>query len=173
MTIDGKFMLTMTTRETLASNVDGVSNPVIQHDQFNKNERFNANTTPKGTQIISDTIALVAGAKTLDLTALPMPGGGTYDATGKKLLGWFFANRAGNTVDIVAVKGAANGYNFNAHASSRAVATFPVSANDNPGWAAGWNGKATNVPAVAGGAKTIDVTGTGTESFDYCFVFSD
>jgi hypothetical protein len=171
MTIDGRFILAMTTRETLDTNVDGVANPVIQHDKFNKNEHFNAATTPPGVQIITDTIALVAGAKTLDLTALPKPGGGTYDATGKKLIAWFFGNRAGNTGDIVVVPGAANGYNFNAHATGRVVATKPLSANDSPGWAAGWNGKSTNVQTVAAGDTTIDVSGTGTESFDYVLVF--
>lgn len=171
MSIDGKFLLSMTTRETLETNVDGASNPVITHDVFNKSQRFNASTTPAGTVIIADTKALVAGAATLDLTALPGPNGATVSANGLKLLGWFFGNRAGNTADIVAVVGAATPYNFNGHANSRATATAPLSADDAPGWAGGWNGQAASIPDVAAGAKHIDVSGAGTESFDYVLIF--
>lgn len=171
MSIDGKFLLSMTMRETLETNVDGASSPRITHDKFNKSERISASTTPPGTKMVADTKALVAGAATIDLTALPGPGGGTIDATDLKLLAWFFGNRAGNTGDLTITPGAASPYNFNGSATGKVVAVKPNSADENPGWAAAWNGNNATIPDVAAGAKNIDVAGFGTESFDYVLVF--
>lgn len=120
---------------------------------------------PSGTSIITsvpwrDTVALVAGAKTLDLTSLDYGDLTAKDFTGLKVQFALFKNPSGNgTMNIKT--GAANGYNiFGATASEITLIGGGAALFVNP----------EGTPDVSGSAKTIDIAGTGTESLEVILV---
>lgn len=119
-------------------------------------------TTPiSATKAWAGTVALITGAKTLDLTALPRGNAPDVDLTGLTIKAVLIYNRSGNAVLTIA-KGATNGYFiFGATASTVALPDgfynqFGV--NNVAGAGA--------LAAVDETHKTIDFTGTGTESFE-------
>lgn len=101
---------------------------------------------------------LVAGAKTIDLTALVDSLGVTRDCTGLKLQTLIFINPTGNASMNIA-PGGSNPYPIFGASNDITV----------PGNAAGDSIVALvfpeGCPDVAAGVKTIDIAGTGTESF--------
>jgi len=146
--------------ETLTSSVDGITAPDVTHDKFNTVGTFSATTTIPVTEVFSDTVALVAAAKTLDFTALAGVNG-TIDATGLKLQFFLFRNPTGNSA-ITIKDGASNGYNLFGDASGQV--TIPA------GGLCQFFG-ADLLQDVAAADAEIDITGTGTESFDVLLVF--
>jgi hypothetical protein len=148
--------------EATETGVDVPSTPAansaasLTHDAFNISQSLGAATTPVGTKIAFFELALSGGAASIDLTALPH-NGGTVDGTGLKVQAALFRNPAANAAMTVK-DGASNGYNIFGDSSGQV--TIPGHAT-----------KASAVmlffpeglPDVAAGAKTIDVTGTGTE----------
>ena len=116
---------------------------------------LNSTSTPDAEDCAAMIIALVAGAKTIDLTSLAHEGGATKSANGKKIRAWLFFNLAANTGNIVVTKGASNGYSpvgttftYVVPPGGCALHYFDSDAGD-----------------VGASAKNVDVTGTGTESF--------
>jgi hypothetical protein len=99
----------------------------------------------------------------LDLTALPATTG-NIDATGLKLQCLILENPAGNSA-ITLGKGATNGYALFGTTNTVTVAAHASYA----GYLALFFPE--GLPDVAGGAKTIDITGTGTQSFGLTLVF--
>lgn len=71
--------------ETVASGLDNVTDKPITHSIGADIGTLNASSTPAVTETFSDTIALAAGAGTLDLTSLAGPSGTTIDFTGLKV----------------------------------------------------------------------------------------
>lgn len=151
--------LILTAVETLDKGVDAATNPKVTHDQYNvTNLNLNATSMVPVSVVSYQDYVLVAGAKTIDLTALLGVQDEIQDATGLKLQSLIFINPQGNGVMTIG-EGAANGYplfgagndhEIPAHASVDGVfaQVFPEVLAD-----------------VAAADKTIDVTGTGTQTF--------
>jgi hypothetical protein len=167
VTITATPRIGLTVRESLTSTEwPGASRRVLVHDAFNVAPTLNATSTPPATKVAANTAALVAGAKTLDLTAIVHEGPNTpVNGTGLKVVAFLFANPAANTHPIVIVPGASNGYNFLGATSK--VILYP---GDVIVWA---KQKDADTPDIAAGAKTLDVSDGGaaaTESFQYVIV---
>lgn len=160
MTMQATYLSQITARETLEQGTAAASDPQIVHDGFNTTiTGLNADSDPPCTEAIYFEAALVAGAYTIDLTAL-LGADGAVDGTGLKVQMLKILNPAGNS-PITVKAGAANGYNLGNDAAWR-VTVGPGSAN-KPGEVTFFYHD-TN-PDVAAGAKNIDVSGTGVETF--------
>ena len=160
MSVTARVKQQLTVTETLETGVDAAANPNIVHDQFNVNETLNATSTVPATTVAADTIALSSGALTIDLTSLNGTNGVSVDGSGLNVQAVLLSNASGNTGAMTFVEGATNGHPlFGASFSivlqpgDSILAYFPDSGT-----------------AIGSSNKTIDVTGTGTESFDYQFV---
>jgi len=108
MTVSATFNLRLDVTETLTIGVDGASQPVIQHDQLNVKGTLDATSTPPAAEHSQELYNLVAGAKTIDLTALASTNGRVIDGTGLKVQLLRFENKGANSMTIA--KGATNGY---------------------------------------------------------------
>ena len=159
MSVSGSLDLSLTLVETLTTNVAGSSQPRLTHDNFGKSVTLNSASTPAAAYVASGTQALTAGAYTIDLTSLPATGGGTQSFSTKKLRGYLLDNPSTNSGTFTFTIGASNGHTI------------------------GTNWKETLLPGQAvlkymytGGEtidathKTLDVTGSGTESFNFRLV---
>lgn len=142
---------TLTILETAsAAEAPGVSaaNRVLRHDQFNLASAAVSPCTKGG----AGNQTLSGGAKTIDLTAFVTPFT-TLDLTGLKVSALQLVTPASNAGNITIEPGASNGYNY---------AGANCSLTMQPGQSINLSlGNLT--PAVASGAKTIDLAGTGTD----------
>ena len=116
-------------------------------------------TGDSGILQLSFTMTLDGGAATLDLTAIPY-GAGTYDATGKIVIGMQVTNNGAN--DLVFIEGAANGY---------APFTFTNNWFVSPGGVLRYADD--GGPTIAAGVKTIDLTGTGAQTSTWTLTLED
>jgi len=146
--------------ETLSTGVSSDnSDNMIVHDSMSSNRILNSGTTPPVTQVAQFAQGLTAGAKTIDLTALVGTNGAAVNGTGLKVQLFKVTNRVGNAA-ITLTDGASNGYELAGDAWKvilLAGQSFTFYGNDA-------------TPDVAVGAKTIDCTGTGTQTFDVIVV---
>lgn len=111
--VKAEFAFTLEVRETVALSADHVVDPTVRHSLGADNGTLNATSTPAATKTSSDTIALAAGAGTLDLTAATGLKGGTVDFTGLKVQIVKLKTPPGNSASIVVErKDAATGYNL-------------------------------------------------------------
>lgn len=121
---------------------------------------FSETTTPSpATMYSGDVYALTTGAKTIDLRAIYTVGAAVGDANGLKVQGFFFKNLGANAMTIVG--GASNGYLIFGTSGSVVI---------QPG---GWLTLFTNDGSADIDAthKTIDVSGTGSQTFECGFIF--
>ncbi len=160
MSVTATVRFGMSTTEILDINVDGSTSPSIIHDAFDKSFALDAagtGSTGPITDVYADTIALIAGAHTLDLTAIPQSGGGTLDATGLKVQAIRFENLSTNTNLMTIDDGASNGYNILGaalgHVTIHPGAIFQMYFHDK-------------LDNIAAADAEIDFGGTGTESFN-------
>jgi hypothetical protein len=120
--------------------------------------------TPGGavpvTKVVATEVALIAGAKTLDFTAIAGTNGRTHDMSALRLQHLILKNKTGNAAMTFEV-GASNGYTGLGSAFSVTLAAKQAIIF------IGQEGAA----EVAAGVKTIDITGTGTEIFEIIAVF--
>lgn len=159
MTVTMSPIIDFTAIETVA--VDGAASSQITFNGFNlANVQLNGTSNPVITKPIYHTYTLVAAAKTIDLTALVDSVGAAYTALGLKLQSIIIKNPAGNH-DLNIAPGASNGY-----AILGAGNDFTL-----PGGATLGLYIPEGTPDVAAGAKTLDITGTGTESFKIGMTF--
>ena len=157
-----KFSLSLIVAEQLTANVAlaAAAQAVITHT-LQASGTLTSSTTVPVTKVSAQEIALIAGAKTLDLTALLGANGAAVDATGLKLQLLYIKNKDANANSMAFTFGASNGW---------------------VGLGSGW--KFTLAPKneclfklddastdVASNAKNIDVTGTVTQAFQYIAVF--
>jgi hypothetical protein len=124
---------------------------------LNQSGSLSASTTPPVTKSSTFDKALVAGAATIDLTSLPDDDGnvGAVDFTGLKPQVVILTNKSTNANAITIAKGASNGYTGFGAAFSITLQpgdTVAFKGNDNAG-----------VTDVASGARTLDLSGTGTQ----------
>lgn len=143
----------ITATEVLADDTLSASAKSVQHTQFDESQ------TPSPAVIYSgDVYALSTGAATVDLTAAYTVGGGSADGTGYKVQGIFFKNLGANNMTIAA--GASNGYDI---LGSGGTVVVPPS-----GWFTAYLADASE--DVASGARTIDVAGTGSQTFELALI---
>ncbi|HDZ39250.1 MAG TPA: hypothetical protein ENH62_13375 [Marinobacter sp.] len=142
--------------ETLSTGVaSGNADNVIRHDAINTNLALNATSTPAVSQVVWVNKALAGGAGTLDLTALT-GANGAVDLTGLKVQAIKFKNPAGNAAMTIKF-GVANPYNLLGASWTLILPAATTIASEiqfvcNEG-----------APDVAGAAKDIDLSGTGSE----------
>lgn len=116
-----------------------------------------ASTTVPATKQTQYTLTMSGGTGTIDLTALPgLNVNETVDCTGLKVQLFKFLNPITNANSITVAKGASNGYGIN---SAGTTWSIPIS----PGQSV-FIVSQDVAPDVGSGAKTIDVTGTGTQT---------
>lgn len=160
MSVEVAFALKCTVSETLETNVPALaSGDALVHSAFDASGTLNATSMPPVTKSAAFNAVLVAGAKTIDLTALTGTNGAAIDGTGLKVQLFKIKNPLGNAA--VTVKfGAANPYNL-----LGASWTMILQPGDE------FLFKSTDTtPDVAAGAKNIDLAGTGTQSFQVIVV---
>lgn len=159
MSVSGSLDLSLNITETLSTQVAGISQPRMTHDNFGKSVTLNSASTPAAAYVASGTQALTAGSYTLDLTSLPATGGGTQSFSTKKLCGYLFDNPSTNSGTFTITKGASNGHTIGTNwketiAPGQAVLKYMYTGGET----------------IDATHKTLDVTGTGTESFNFRLV---
>lgn len=146
-----KFGITAT--ETLTDESLSTAARSIQHTNFDES------ITPSPATIVSAKLyALVTGALTIDLRALHQANGASGDGNGLKVQGFYFKNLGANAMTIVG--GASNGYLI--FGTSGSVVVQPG------GGLAIYHADAS--ADVDGTHKTIDVSGTGTQTFECALI---
>ena len=146
--------------ETIALGLDGVTDQAFVA-QIGTDVSSGTKTPTSAvpcTQRWEDTISLVAGAHTIDLTALPNGNLANKDFTGLTVQFIKVINPSTNANSITVKDGATNGYLIYGDTSGQ-VTIAPGMMNFHG--AAETEGLA----AVSATVKTIDITGTGTQSF--------
>lgn len=147
--------INFTAVETLDTGVDAAPSPDIVHSSFNLNNvTLNATSTVPVTTTSYQDYALVAGAITIDLTALLGVNDEIQDATGLKLQTIIINNPSGNN-PITVTTGAANGFPLFGGTNSVVIPADSTLAFYVP----------EGLTDVAAADKNIDVSGTGTETF--------
>ena len=122
-----KYDFGLTVEEVKDLGLDNVADPTITHTLGSHAATLTASTTPPVTKTYSDELALVAGAATIDLQALPSSESTTLDFTGLKVQLVKITAPSTNTAEVTFDVGAANGYNlFGAtNATDESVAVPP------------------------------------------------
>lgn len=158
MAVSVSLIDSITIQETLASGVEGSTSPTVVFDSYNESRTLNATSTTPATKCVSRLIALTAGAYTIDLTTITGTNGLAQDGTGLKLQLLRIKNLGAAVMTFTV--GASNGYNVAGAGFSVALLT---------------NQKLTldlydASPDIASGDRTIDVAGTGTQTFELTLV---
>jgi len=142
--------------ETLATNVPAVAagKGDVTHSLFNKSKAgLTGGSGQPCTQVASFAKALSAGSGTIDLTALSGTNGAAVSLNGLKVQFAKFQALANNANPITLAKGASNGYEL-------LGAGWSITLQPGQEVLLDLNNAA---PAVGGSAKTIDLSGTGTQ----------
>jgi len=149
------------TIQEAVSSIPAAPNTTITHNGFNTTASLGAASTPPVTKVAAFEKTLVAGVGTIDLTALPGTNGTTVDGTGLKVQALKVKSPSTNANILVVGKGASNGYGFNGKTWTVAI---------KPGEEVMFRFvDAATQPAIAGGAKTIDLSDDsagGTDVFE-------
>lgn len=154
--VSANISLQLTATETLDATLNpAASVPNVVHKGFNVSKTLNGTSTPTVTKVVAAKIALVAGAKTVDLTSLTGTNGATKDFSTLKVRSVLIVNPDGNSGDMVFTFGASNGYLL--MGTGWKITLKPGDAFEN---------YLTGAPTVDATHKNIDVTGTGTEQFE-------
>lgn len=127
---------------------------------LDQNLDLTASTTPPVTKVAAYTLTLSGGTGSIDLTALPglLNASEVIDITGLKAQIFQFYAPSTNANNITLTRGASNGYGLGAGGAAWTVVVPPDSSCLM---------KFTDTnPDVASGAKTIDCTGTGTQTVE-------
>ncbi len=159
MSISVAYGFKLTTTETLAdASLSSSANQVI-HNAYDEAGTLTALTTVPVTKEASFLLALTAGAATIDLRALTGLNGASVDGNGLKVQFMRIKNLGAN--NMVFVPGASNGYELLGASGS-------VTAYANGGLVMiGANDKA---PDIGSSTKTIDVTGTGSQTAEITII---
>ena len=153
----------MTASETLADGVDAIQSPTFAHSQFNvSGVTLNGTSTPPVSKPSYQTYALVAGALTVDLTALLGINDAAVNANTLDMVTLILINPKGNGA-LTMAPGAANDYQW----MSTHSLVLPGSANQDNWVAFSLDG----LGAVGATDKNIDFSGTGSETFKLGMTF--
>lgn len=145
---------------TLATGVANATNPNIDL-QVGAQTQLTASTTPDAEYVSCPLLTLSTGALTIDLTALtPDINGATLDLTGKKVRALFFHNLS-STNTMTFAKGASNGLDSLSGSWTMTLLAGERRCIDLSAVAVA------SIAAISASIKTIDVSGTGTDTFDF------
>lgn len=157
MAVTCQYTSNVTARETLSTGVSSSNGDnTIIHDAINTEKTLDASSTPAVTKMAWMNQALSGGTATIDLTSLTGTNGAAVTLSGLKVQVIKFKNPAGNAA-ITITFGASNPYLLWG-------AGFKVILNAEDEHAFFGND---STPDVAGGAKDIDISGTGSEVLEF------
>lgn len=128
----------------------------LEHGAYNLSRTLSASSTPAlESPPSAQDITITAGTTTLDLTALKLArdNGTTYDYTGKKVIGAIFKTDPDNAGAVTIAPGSSNPYPLFGATNEKDIGPgrMDMFFFDEVG---------SNLAAVSGSAKTIDITGT-------------
>lgn len=125
----------------------------VPHAGYNQRLVADANTTPNVTKAAYQQTNMIAGAGSIDLTNLLLDAA-AVTLTGLQPRGILITALPANAGDVTVSKGASNGYTGLGNSFS---ATLKPGASVMMAWTLD------NAVAVGSGAKTLDLSGTGTD----------
>lgn len=158
MALSATFNFSIDVAETLASGVDGASNPIINHNGYNVTGRYTDASTPDVEYCVVKSVALSAGAYTLDLTNMTGTNGAAVNGNAKKIR--LLRITVPGTNAITVAKGASNGHTGLGSSFSLVIPAGGTVALD----------LSSNGVAISGTDKTLDFSGTGTDTFKLTLV---
>jgi hypothetical protein len=156
MAVSVTYRFDITTRETLTSTVPDVPSKVVVASGYNESATLNATSTPPATKKAAVLVTLTAGAYTLDLSTMT-DASGVAIGTGLRVQLIRIKNLGANAMTFA--EGASNGL-------ALACGSIVVPAG---GIAQYFLNDAS--PDMASGDRTLDVTGTGTQTAEVTVVF--
>lgn len=116
---------------------------------------------------VVQTVTLGGSPTTIDLTAAPLQAGRTEDMTGEKLIGFALRARDDNAGNMTIKPSASNGYNLFGGGTGLVILGPGQQINSI------FVGVNSNLPAVAAGAKNIEISGTSGDVLDVLLFFGD
>lgn len=144
---------------TISSGVDNATSPNVRL-AVGEITSLTSTTTPDCENIVCPLLTLTAGAYTIDLTALPDINGATTTLTGKKVRALFFHNLSSSN-NMTFAKGASNGLDSLSGSWSMVLLPGEKRCIDLSDVSTG------SIADISASIKTIDVSGTGTDTFDF------
>lgn len=160
MAVTAAYTLSCNVTEELADAFLAASQRNVLHNGLSFTGSLNSSTQIPATKVVSGSLALTAGAGTLDLRALTGTNGGAVDLNGLKIQLLLVRAKAANANAITLGEGAANGYELLGNGWTVTL---------QPGQALYLFGNE-QAPDVAAAARTIDLAGTGTQGVDFIVV---
>lgn len=162
MSITVTYVSQATVVETLGGGYVSSADATVTTNGLNTTAELTASTTPPATKYSAGQKALSSGSGTIDLTSLPDSDGvaARVDFTGLKVQLAKLRNPSTNANNITVTEGASNGYELHGNAFTMLL---------RPGEEVTWKG-ADGAPDVASGARTIDLSGTGSQVLEFEFV---
>lgn len=145
----------MTATETLDLLSDNFSDPDVGHTISGGARTIDAGSTVPATKAFSDEITLVAGAATIDLTAMVRTPLANVDFTGLKVQLVKFKAATANAAAVVIKPGASNAYNL--FGDSDGQITLPASAESEQYWA-------DQLADVSSTVKNVDLSSSDTDA---------
>ena len=145
------------TTEKIDLGIDGVTNQDFVLQISGLSATLSPTSTVPATKVFKDQVSLSGNAATLDLTALVRDNLPNVDGTGLKVQLFVFHNKSTNANTMTIVDGATNGYDI--FGSAAGSVTVPIGGtvmffgNDK-------------LDDIASADKTIDVSGTGSQTFE-------
>jgi hypothetical protein len=153
MTVSARYTFGLNATETLSTGVPAAPNANVVHSGYDETAILDADSTPPLTQVSYFLLTLTAGAATINLAALA-GANGTIDGTGLRVQALRVKNLGANTMTFA--EGASNGialaclpFTVPAGSTNTAVSQFLL-------------GDAS--PDIAAGDRTIDVSGTASQT---------
>ena len=168
-TISVSITLEQSVREVLsASDLPFGSNEAdrtLRHTALNKSVTLSATSVPKAQRAVLQDVTIGAGITTIDFTAAPKSVSRTEDMTGKKVTACKIVTGSLNAGNVTIAHGASNPYPL--FGTAKDVILGPGRTEQF----AFADGVDSNLPAVAGGAKTIDISGTAADTVRLELIF--
>lgn len=160
MSVSARMQLKLTVVEALDLAYLGANAKSVTHSAIDLDTgALTSTTSVPATDVASFSKALSTGTGTIDLTALDGTEA-TINGTGKKVQAVLFRNPSTNANAITIVEGASNGYELLGNAWSIVL---------QPGQQFGAYLKDA-APDIGASAKTIDISGTGSQALDCVLV---
>lgn len=160
MAVSAVITAAITATETVADTFASASDNTVTYNGLNTSFTIDALSTVPATKQAAYEVTMADGAATIDLTALVGAAGAAVSGTGLKVQAVIFKNKATNANVISIADGASNGYQLFGNGW---LIELPVG-----GFVLGYLKDL--APDVGGSAKTIDVSGTGSQVLQVQFV---
>jgi hypothetical protein len=139
----------------------------LTYSAFNGRQKLSSTSTPAlDSPPAARAITLAGSTVTLDLTAMNLARSAseTYDFTGKKLIAAIFKANSANVAAITIAPGASNAYAVFGTAKDIIIGPGRLEAF-------AFLSLGSDLPAVAAGAKNIDISGTSGDKLDVLLLF--